>query len=137
MIVADTGAMIALIDRDEKHHRVLRKLYDATAEEWLLPWAILPEVNYLLASRLGARVQGAFLADLTEGAFQIEWGDDRDLIRAVGLCRQQPGLNIGLVDGVVIAIAERRRAEVIATLDLRHFAAVPIKGNPKLWPRDA
>jgi len=36
----------------------------------------------------------------------------------------------------VIATAQRLRAEAIATLDLRHFAAVSIVGNPRLLPRD-
>ena len=46
-------------------------------------------------------------------------------------------LGLGLVDTVVIATAERLRATAIATLDVRHFGAVPIRGQPKLWPRDA
>jgi hypothetical protein len=46
-------------------------------------------------------------------------------------------LGLGLVDAVVIAIAERVRAEAIATLDLRHFGAVKIAGSPRLFPRDA
>jgi hypothetical protein len=40
------------------------------------------------------------------------------------------------VDSVVIAVAARLRAEAIATLDLRHFGAVRLPGNPKLYPRD-
>jgi predicted nucleic acid-binding protein len=45
-------------------------------------------------------------------------------------------LELGLVDAVVVATAERLKAEAIATLDLRHFGAVAIKGNPRLLPRD-
>ena len=43
----------------------------------------------------------------------------------------------GLVDGAVIAVAERLGAEAIATLDLRHFGAVAIRGRPRVLPRDA
>ena len=43
---------------------------------------------------------------------------------------------MGLVDAVVMATAERLGARAIATLDLRHFAAVAILGNPILLPRD-
>ena len=45
MIVADTSAIVALIDADDQHHRVLRRLFEADRTEWLLPWAILPEVD--------------------------------------------------------------------------------------------
>jgi predicted nucleic acid-binding protein len=43
---------------------------------------------------------------------------------------------MGLVDAVVMATAIRVKATAIATLDLRHFAAVTIPGRPKLLPRD-
>jgi predicted nucleic acid-binding protein len=51
--------------------------------------------------------------------------------------RQTSALRLGLVDAVVMAVAERLRAEAIATLDLRHFGAVKIAGAPRLLPRDA
>jgi hypothetical protein len=35
-----------------------------------------------------------------------------------------------------MAVAERRRADAIATLDLRHFGAVTLRGRPRLVPRD-
>ncbi len=136
MIVADTGAVIALIDADDRHHRVLRKLFKSDPEAWRLPWAILPEVDYLLSAHVGSRAEEAFLADLADGAFLIEWGKDADLAEANRICRRHRSLKLGLVDSVVIAVAERLRADAIATLDLRHFAAIPIKGNPKLFPRD-
>jgi hypothetical protein len=40
------------------------------------------------------------------------------------------------VDGVVVAMAERLGAGAIATLDLRHFGALKIRGAPELYPRD-
>jgi hypothetical protein len=46
------------------------------------------------------------------------------------------GLPLGLVDGIVVAVAQRFRAEAIATLDLRHFGILVIKGSPAPWPRD-
>ncbi len=137
MIVADTGAIVALIDRSDRHHRRLTDLYDEDPSRWVLPWAILPEVDYLVGSYLGPPAEEAFLADLAAGVFNVEWGRDTDLQRAHGLAMRYRALKLGLVDGVVIAVAERLRAEAIATLDERHFAAVTIRGTPALWPRDA
>jgi predicted nucleic acid-binding protein len=137
VIVADTGAILALLDRGDRHHKPVRKLYDDRPGDWLLPWAILPEVDYLIASQLGARAQEAFLADLAEGAFIVEFGKDADLDRAHAIGRKYTSLNLGLVDAVVIATAERLGAEAIATLDLRHFGIVKIIGSPRLLPRDA
>jgi uncharacterized protein len=78
-----------------------------------------------------------FLEDLAAGAFTVEWGSAEDVQRANVLHGKYRALRLGLADGVVIAIAERLRAKAIATLDLRHFGAVAIRGRPKLLPRDA
>jgi predicted nucleic acid-binding protein len=79
LIVADAGAIIALIDADARHHSQLLELYDADPDSWVLPWAILPEVDYLLETR---RAQQRFSADLTDGVFRLEWGQDSDFARA-------------------------------------------------------
>ena len=137
MIVADTGAILALLDSDDRHHDAVRALYEDRPDDWLLPWAILPEVDYLVGSQLGVRAQEAFLTDVANGSFPVEYGKHDDVVRAHAIGRKYRTLNLGLVDAVVMAIAERLRADAIATLDLRHFAAVKISGTPRLLPRDA
>jgi hypothetical protein len=136
MIVADTSAIVALIDASEAHHRALRHVYEAQPDQWVLPWAVLPEIDYLLAAHLGRKAQQAFLADVADGVFSVEWGRDEDLDAARRIDARHRALALGLVDAVVIAQAERLKAAAIATLDLRHFAAVSIKGRPRLLPRD-
>ena len=136
MIVADTGAIVALIDADDKHHRHIRAVYEQRPSDWLLPWAILPEVDYLLENHVGARAARAFRADLATGAFAVEWGTLADLARARDLCDKYASLSLGLVDASVIAVAERVRASAIATVDLRDFGAVVLQRGMRLLPRD-
>lgn len=136
MIVCDTSALVALIDSSERHHPAVLKLFQHYRDLWLVPWAILPEVDYLLATRMGARVQDIFLSDLAKGAYRVDWGRTADLERAHSLSDRYQDLRIGLVDGIVMAVAERVRARAIATLDLRHFGAVVLDGRPRLFPRD-
>jgi predicted nucleic acid-binding protein len=137
MIVADTGAVLALLDADDRHHAALRRLFEAHPDEWVLPWAVLPEIDYLVGAHLGARAQALWLEDLAAGAYAVEWGRLSDLDAAQRIDRRYRALRLGLVDAVVVAVAERLRAEAIATLDVKHFAAVRIKGDPRLLPRDA
>ena len=137
MIVADTGALVALFDRSDRHHEAVRAIYESDPDAWMLPWAVLPEVDYLVSAHLGARAQDLWLADLATGAFAVDWGRQEDLAAAERLCRRHKALRLGLVDAAVIATAERLRADAIATLDLKHFGAVAIKGRPRLLPRDA
>jgi predicted nucleic acid-binding protein len=136
VIVADTGAIVALVDADDRHHRALRGAYERDPDAWVLPWAILAEVDYLLAEHVRGRAEQAFRADLARGAYAVEWGDVADLIRADAVCARYKALRLGLVDGVVISVAERLEAQAIATLDVRHFGVVEITGRPALWPRD-
>jgi predicted nucleic acid-binding protein len=136
VIVADTGALIALIDADDRQHGALRTLFDSDPDAWVLPWAVLPEVDYLLGAHVGGRARELFLADLAAGAFHVEWGNPSDLERAYELNERYRALGLGLVDGAVIAVAERLGARAIATLDLRHFGAVQIRGGPSIVPRD-
>jgi predicted nucleic acid-binding protein len=136
VIVADTGAVLALMDRDDAHHEPLLALYDENPGAWVLPWAILPEIDYLLLTQIGLEAELDFQQDLAEGAWSIEWGTPADLARAAELGRQHADLALGLVDGIVAAVAERLQASAIATLDLRDFGALELIGSPRLLPRD-
>jgi uncharacterized protein len=136
LIVADTSAMIALLDADSAEHEALLSWYEADPDQWLLPWATLPEIDYLLAHRVHADAQLAFLRDVAESRFAVEWGDQRDLLRALELSERYQFLQLGMVDAVVMAVAERHRADAIATLDLRHFGVVRLHTEPLLIPRD-
>jgi predicted nucleic acid-binding protein len=135
VIVADTGAIVALIDADDQHHAEMVAMFE-DEREWILPWAILPEVDYLLLEHVGDGAEQAFVRDIAGGAYTVEWNEPGDLARAHELCARYASLRLGLVDAVVIAIAERLRPDAIATLDVRDFGAVKIRGAPKLFPRD-
>lgn len=134
MIVADTGAIIALIDADDRHHHAVRELFEDDPAAWVLPWSILAEVDYLLGAHVSSQAQRAFLDDLAAGAFIVEWGDETDLVRARILSAQYPSLKLGLVDATVMAVAERLEADAIATLDRRDFGPVQLSGSPRLLP---
>ena len=67
----------------------------------------------------------------------MEHGAQSDVVRARDLDAHHADLGLGLVDGVVAAVAERVSARAIATLDLRHFGMLELDGSPLLYPRDA
>lgn len=135
MILADTSAMLALMDADDRHHEAMMRWYEADPDRWVLPWAVLPELDYMLL-RIDARAQLAFIRDVAEARYTIEWSEPRDLLRAKELCEKYRTLRLGLVDATIMAIAERRKADAIATLDLRHFGTVKLAVSPLLLPRD-
>lgn len=133
-VIADTSAVLALIDADDAHHEEILELWQRTGAEWVLPWAVLPEIDYLLRRHVGADAARLFLDDVCAGAFVVEHGQPADVVRARDLDAQYAALNIGLVDGVVAAHAERLRARAIATLDVRHFSVLELEGAPAIYP---
>lgn len=135
MILVDTSAMLALMDADDRHHEAVVRWYEADPDTWVLPWAVLPELDYMLL-RIDARAQLAFIRDVAEARYTIEWSEPRDFVRAKDLCEKYRTLELGLVDATIMAIAERRKADAIATLDLRHFGTVKLTVSPLLLPRD-
>ena len=136
MIVADTSAILALMDAGSPHHIPLRSAFRTNRDDWVIPSAVLSELDHLSARRLGPAAAEALRADLTDGRYVIEWGEAGDLERALEIGRAHRDLSIGLVDGLVIAIAERLEARAIVTLDVRGVAAVAPTGQLEIWPRD-
>lgn len=134
MIVADTSAVIALMHAADRHHAAIRTVFEASGSQWVLPWAILPEVDYILATRAGRHVQRLWLDDLAEGSFAVGWGTDLDLARARQIDQQFADLGLGLVDATVLAYAERNHASAIVTLDRRHFGPVTLQMPMALLP---
>ena len=136
MIVADTSAMLALLDSRSDAHSTLMRAFRSFRREWVLPWAIIPELDHLVPRRLGFAVALALRADIAQDLYTVEWGGRSDLQRALELDLTYRDLSLGLVDGIVMAVAERLEARAIATLDVSDFGAVTLRGTPEIWPRD-
>ena len=96
MIVADTSGVLGLLDRRNSKHTALVELFRSHRSEWVLPWATLPELDYMVPRAIGPAVSQAFRADLAEGLYAIEWGGTPDLRRALELDRTYRGPLAGL-----------------------------------------
>jgi uncharacterized protein len=115
VIVADTGGILALLDRDDRHHARVRRRFEEEGRTWILPWAILPDVDFIAARRLGAHVALALARDVRNGLLAVDAHLARDLPRALELLELYGALKLGLVDAVVMAQAERHRARVFVS----------------------
>jgi uncharacterized protein len=121
-VVVDSGILYAAADtRDAWHHRV-RDWLSRTSEPLLVPVTVLPEVTYLLSTRLGSVAERSFVASLAAGELGVEPAVKADMERCRTLLDEYP--QIGFVDASIIALMERLRLRVLATTDRRHFATV-------------
>jgi uncharacterized protein len=121
-LLVDTGILYALADRSDAWHERTKALVASARDTLLAPATILPEVAYLLAMRLGAHAELAFVDSLAAGEIAIEPVDAADCVRALELMKEYP--DIGFVDATVVAAAERLKLSTIATTDRRHFGAI-------------
>jgi predicted nucleic acid-binding protein len=87
---------------------------------------VLPEVDYFLrAERAAMRKLVAEILD-PRTRYELELPTPADLARAIELDARFAGLGLGLVDGTVAAVAERRRVWRVLTTDRKDFSALRV-----------
>ena len=123
-VVVDAGPLYAYVDADDARHGECLALLTGHPGALVVPQLVITEVAYLLASRLGARAELLFLADVAAGAFSTEPVHPQDWLRITALVSQYRDFPLGTVDASVVACAERLGTSAVATLDRRHFGAV-------------
>ena len=123
-IVADSGALYALVDRDDAWHARVVAWWKQNREPVLVPHSVIPEVTYLVQTRIGVAAEIAFLRAIVDGEFTPEPVEFEDMERAVSVMQQYADLPLGFVDATVVAIAERVEAREVLTTDRRHFGVV-------------
>lgn len=124
IVVADTGALYALIKADDDWHSRVYDWWRSARREVVVPVTVLPEVTYLLQTRISPIAEEAFVASVADGEFVVEELEAEDIARAAALMRQYTDLPLGFVDASIVAIAERLGSRDLLTTDRRHFSVV-------------
>ncbi|MFN9060104.1 MAG: type II toxin-antitoxin system VapC family toxin [Pseudanabaena sp.] len=121
-VVLDTSFLFALTDLTDLNHDRVLAVVQSINEPLLLPSFVLPEVCYLIASRLGHQAMRKFIANLVVSGVQIESMMATDLERVGQILEQYADSQLDFVDAVIVAISERLRITRVLTLDSRDFS---------------
>ncbi|MFN5263945.1 MAG: type II toxin-antitoxin system VapC family toxin [Pseudanabaena sp.] len=121
-VVLDTSFLFALTDLTDLNHDRVLAVVQSINEPLLLPSFVLPEVCYLIASRLGHQAMRKFIANLVVSGVQIESMMATDLERVGQILEQYADSQLDFVDAVIVAISERLRITRVLTLDRRDFS---------------
>lgn len=124
MIVCDTGPLVAVLNKNDAHHRRCLDLLETHRGPLLVPSPVLAEVSYFLETRVGPDAEAAFLESIANQEIELVELTRADLLRMAELVRKYADFPLGAVDAAVLAVAERLEINEVATLDLRHFSAV-------------
>jgi len=122
-VIVDTGILYAAVDRDDAWHTAAKAIF-ALPDVKVVPEPVIVETDFLVLRRLGVETEIGFLKGLSGRAILVESPTELDRARAVDLIERYRDLEIGYVDAVVVAIAERLKEHRIATVDRRDFQAV-------------
>jgi predicted nucleic acid-binding protein len=133
-VLLDTGIVYAYYDRSDSWHERARTLIQGEQRGLLLPAPVVPEVDHLLGHRLGARSRFTFYAGIVEGHYLIADLPKDGYARVAEVNRRFDDLDLGFVDGAVIALAGILQLSRIATTDRRHFEPVAAALNLTLVP---
>jgi uncharacterized protein len=120
--ILDTSFLFALTDLSDRNHDKVLSVAQTINEPLVLPTVVLPEVCYLIASRLGHRVMRQFLSNLADNNIQLESLTPDDLKRVNEILEQYADSQLDFVDAAIVTIAERSNITRILTLDRRDFS---------------
>jgi predicted nucleic acid-binding protein len=113
--IADTGPLVAFLDRAERHHRWVVERIDELDAPLLVCEPVLAEAMHLLA-RLPV-AQDALLALLENGALRIALSAEehvQELRRLLRKYRDQP---MSFADACIVRMAELHEHHSVLTLD--------------------
>ncbi len=122
--ILDTSFLFALTDRSDRNHKRVVAAAQSVNETLILPVVVLPEICYLIASRLGHQAMRRFVSTLTTSAVQIEPVALEDFVRIQEVLEQYADSQLDFTDAAIVAIAERCAITRIYTLDRRDFSLV-------------
>src|SRR5260221_11262824 len=111
-VVADTGPLYALVDRSDAWHKRVVDWWRKNREPIRIPVCVLPEVCYLLNTRISSQAEAAFVRSLANGELVVEQLEPEDVVRAEVILRKYADLNLGFYDATGIARAQRLAALV-------------------------
>jgi uncharacterized protein len=114
----DTGPLVALFKRNDKHHARAVKWFKAHRGPLLTTQAVITEAWHLVAAH--ARLP---LVQFTNAACEIGEFDTADQARVLATLERFSDLQMDYADATLVVLGERQKVNRIATIDVNDFTA--------------
>jgi predicted nucleic acid-binding protein len=132
VIVADTGPLLAAVNRRDPAHQLAAMLVADLGRDLVVPDSVIVEADHLVRRRIGRYAAQALLESLAIGEHRVGHSTPELLRRAVAIDAQYADLDLGICDALVMAYAERHDLPIL-TFDFAHFRATkPANGHWRL-----
>lgn len=127
-LIADTGGLLRALARTSNGKPSFPKYESAltSANLVIVPALVLAEVDYFLRNERAAMRK--LIVELFDPrtTYEYEFALPADVVRALEIDAKFKDLQLGLVDGTVAAVAERRKLYRVLTTDRRDFSAIRV-----------
>jgi uncharacterized protein len=114
-VLVDTGAIVALLDRSERHHARCVGIMEGFERPLVTCEAVIAESSYLLRTLPGA--SETVLQNVERGVFQIPFQLSRAAAPVRSIMRKYRDLPADFADACLIHLAEELNTGDILTLD--------------------
>lgn len=123
MILIDSGAFYALVDKNDRNHAGAKKFYEKVIEKKTLYTSlpILTETWLLTNARLGSYFANRLWASVSKGIFEILELERNDLENALNIENKYPKAGFSFVDSTCFALCEKYKIFKVFTYDRKHF----------------
>jgi predicted nucleic acid-binding protein len=126
--LVDTGALLALLDRDDRWHRSCAEAFEGLLLPLATSAAVLTELFHLLD---GAREATAAWNLFRSGAVRVLPIADNDLAELEELMRRYDDRPMDFADATLVHLARRESLTTIFTVDHDDFETYRIEGKKR------
>ncbi len=121
MILVDTGAWLALVDRGDAHHTRSREFFRLNKEPLITTYPVIVECVHLMFKRIGVQKTLLWIDTLRAQEVSIQVMGEAQLTRLSELMHQYSDLPMDLADASLVLLAESIGEGRIVSTDERDF----------------
>ncbi len=125
----DAGPLIALFDKNDKYHKLVRKFLKDYKGRLITTWSVMTEVTHLLDFNVNIQID--FLKWIDRGAVQIANLEENHLKRIIELWEKYSDVPMDLADASLLVASEIIGIKNIITIDSDYYI-YRIKGGHAL-----
>lgn len=127
--IVDTGAVVALVNRDDRHHTAALDWFRRFRGRLLTTEAVVTETAYVLAASPPHQAAALVWFERARAAGLLEVAPVADYAALARIIAQYADLPCDYADASLIALAEQTGVNAIVTIDQRDFSVYRLRGR--------
>jgi predicted nucleic acid-binding protein len=125
--LVDTGAVVALVNRADRHHAAAVEWFQRFRGQLLTTEAVITETAYVLAASPAHQRTALVWFERARGTGLLVVEPVADYMALARIIAQYASLPCDYADASLIALAERTGVNAIATIDQRDFSVYRLR----------